>query len=161
MKIAVSASGNTLESLIDPLFGRCPYFIVVDPERMSFEAFENPNVTVNDAGIKSARFVASKGAEIVVTGNCGPKAVQKLSEEGIKIIVGLMGTIRQVVETYKKGNLLTTADANVEEYFGKRHENTMGKDKNQSQEDAENVSSNTPWFGYVRLNQKEGPNSSE
>jgi len=160
MKIAVSASGNTLESLIDLLFGRCPYFIIVDPERMGFEAFENPNVTVNDAGIKSARFVASKGAEIVITGNCGPKAVQNLSEAGIEIIIGLMGTIRQVVETYKKGNLLTTAKANVEEYFGKRHENTMGKDKNQSQEDAENVSNNTPWFGYVRLNQEE-PNSSE
>jgi predicted Fe-Mo cluster-binding NifX family protein len=114
MKIAVSASGDTLESLIDPLFGRCPFFIIVDPERMRFEAFENPNVTVNDAGIKSARFVASKGAEIVITGNCGPKAVQKLSEAGIEIIVGLMGTIRQVVETYKKGSLLTTVNANVE-----------------------------------------------
>jgi predicted Fe-Mo cluster-binding NifX family protein len=160
MKIAVSASGNTLESLIDPLFGRCPFFIIVDPERMRFEAFENPNVTVNDAGIKSARFVASKGAEIVITGNCGPKAVQKLSEAGIEIIVGLMGTIRQVVETYKKGSLLTTVNANVEEFFGKQHENATGKEQNQSRKSTENISSNKPWFGYVRLNQEE-PNSNE
>jgi len=57
MKIAVSASGKDLESLVDPLFGRCPYFIIADPDDMSFEAFENPNVRADDAGIKSAQFV--------------------------------------------------------------------------------------------------------
>jgi predicted Fe-Mo cluster-binding NifX family protein len=34
MKIAVSAAGNTLDSLVDPRFGRCAYFIIADVEEM-------------------------------------------------------------------------------------------------------------------------------
>ncbi len=152
MKIAISASGNDLDSLIDPLFGRCPYFIVMDPDDMSFDAFENPNVAVrDDAGTQSARFVASKGAKIVITGHCGPKAVQKLSESKIEVIVGLMGTVRQVVEKYKTGSLLTTTKANVEEHFGQRNVNIAERNKNHIWNQAVNPVRNTPWFGYVRL----------
>jgi len=44
MKIAVSASSPELDSSVDPRFGRCPYFLIVDPETMEFEAVENPYV---------------------------------------------------------------------------------------------------------------------
>ena len=41
MKIAISATGTTLDAEVDPRFGRCQYFIIVDPETMQFEALEN------------------------------------------------------------------------------------------------------------------------
>ena len=44
MKIAVSSTGKTLESAIDPRFGRCAYFMIIDTEDMSFEVFDNQNV---------------------------------------------------------------------------------------------------------------------
>ena len=37
MKIAVSSSGNDLSSSVDPHFGRCPRFIIVETETMEFE----------------------------------------------------------------------------------------------------------------------------
>ena len=155
MKIAVSASGNDLESIVNPLFGRCPYFIIVDTKDMTFDAFENPNMTVSDdAGVQSALFVVSKGARVVITGKCGPRAVQKLLEEGIEIVVDLMGTVRQVVEKYKSGDLLTTDKANVEERFGKLQRDGDGKDRNPCEEKAAHSPTGTSWFGYVRLNQK-------
>jgi len=160
MKIAISASGKDLESLIDPLFGRCPYFIIVDPEDIDFETFENPNLDVeDDAGIKSARFIVSKGAEVVITGNCGPRAFQELSDAGIEIIIGLMGTIRQAIEIYKKGNLLTTSISNVEEYFGKHHQQSTRREGKDSRDDDANAPNNAPWFGYIRLDQKKSTTS--
>ena len=45
MKIAISASGPDLSSAVDPRFGRCPYFLFVDPDSMDFEAIENPNIS--------------------------------------------------------------------------------------------------------------------
>lgn len=160
MKIAISASGKDLESLIDPLFGRCPYFIIGDPEDMRFETFENPNIDIgDDAGIKSARFIASKGAKVVITGNCGPRAVQELSDTGIEIFIGLMGTVRQVIEIYKNGNLLRTTTSNVEEYFGKQHRHTTGKGEKHSRDDGANAPNNAPWFGYIRLDQKKSTTS--
>lgn len=155
MKIAVSAGGKDLESLIDPLFGRCPYFIIVDTDDSSFEALDNPNISLSEeAGIKSAQLVASKGVKIVITGKCGPRAVQILSELGIEIIVGLMGTVRQVVERYKTGDLLSTDKANVEEYFGKRGIDTKIKTEDQSHGDSGLHPKNRPWYGYVRLQQE-------
>jgi len=38
MRIAISATGPTLDAEVDPRFGRCQYFIIVDPETMEFEA---------------------------------------------------------------------------------------------------------------------------
>lgn len=41
MKIAVSATSGSLDAQIDPRFGRCPYFVIVDSETMGFEALPN------------------------------------------------------------------------------------------------------------------------
>ena len=41
MRVAISATGPTLDADVGPRFGRCQYFIIVDPETMEFEALEN------------------------------------------------------------------------------------------------------------------------
>jgi len=118
-KIAVSSSGKDLDALIAPLFGKCAYFIIVDTEDMSFETFDNESIALSeDAGVQAARFVASKGADVVITTNCGPNAVRTLSEAGVKLVVGLMGTVRQAIDNYKTGKLVKTAKANVEDHYG-------------------------------------------
>ncbi len=43
MKIAISATAPSLDADVDPRFGRCSYFIIIDPETMGFEALENSN----------------------------------------------------------------------------------------------------------------------
>ena len=121
MKVAVSSTGKDLESQLDPRFGRCGYFIIVETEDMSFEAFENENVGMSGgAGIQSASFVSSKGAKAVLTGNCGPKAIHALTAGGLEVFTGLTGTIKDVVEKYKKGEQRPVTEANVPEKFGGR-----------------------------------------
>ena len=93
MKIAVSASGRDLNAQIDPRFGRCAYFIIVETDDMSFEVFDNASIALGGgAGIQSAQFVASKGAKTIITGNVGPNAVRTLTAAGIEVIVGQGGT---------------------------------------------------------------------
>ena len=41
MKIAISSSGKTLDSLLDPRFGRCAWFLIIDPADMRYEVFDN------------------------------------------------------------------------------------------------------------------------
>ena len=43
MKVAVSSNGNNLDARLDPRFGRCAFFLVINPDDMSFEAF-NPKI---------------------------------------------------------------------------------------------------------------------
>jgi predicted Fe-Mo cluster-binding NifX family protein/ferredoxin len=119
MKIAISATGTHLETLIDPRFGRCPYFIIVETEDLSFEAIKNPNVMLGGgAGIQSAQLIAERGASNVLTGNCGPNAHQVLSAAGIGVIIGCSGPVRDTIDQFIAGRLSSAAEANVANHFG-------------------------------------------
>jgi len=119
MKIAVTASTSELSSPVDPRFGRCAYFLFVDSETMQFEAVENTNVAAaSGAGIQSAQLVANQGANVLLTGSCGPNAFQTLQAAGVEVIVGVTGTIQEAVQQYKTGKLQPTAQPNVPSHFG-------------------------------------------
>lgn len=119
MKIGISATGPALDAEVNPRFGRCQYFIIVDPETMQFEAIENTSVMASGgAGISAAQMVASKGIEAVLTGNCGPNAYQVLSAAGIKVITGVSGKVQDVIQGYKSGQFQTGSQPNAPGHFG-------------------------------------------
>ena len=120
MKICVTSSGNTLDAPVDPRFGRTAYFIVVDSETMSFEAVSNTATgAMSGAGIQAAQTIASKGVNVIITGNVGPNAFQALASAGVKIVVGAYGTVREVIEKYKRGELRETRAPTVGGHFGR------------------------------------------
>lgn len=119
MKIAVTAKGTDLEAAVDPRFGRCPYFLVVDSETLECTAVENPNQSAGGgAGIQAAQLMAEHDAEAVLTGNCGPNAYRTLEAAGVDVIVGVNGTVREAVERLKAGDLQAAQSANVGSHFG-------------------------------------------
>ena len=119
MKVAVSSSGKDLNAQMDPRFGRCSYFLIIDTQDMSFEVFENENATLGGgAGIQSAQFVASKGAKAVLTGNCGPNAMQTFSAAGIQVYVGQSGSVKDIVDKYINGELTATTEASAPPHAG-------------------------------------------
>ena len=119
MRIAITATGPDLDAKVDPRFGRCPCFLIVETDDLSFEAIENPNLPLGGgAGIQSGQLMAEKGVKHVLTGNCGPNAYQTLAAAGIGIIVGCSGRVRDVIEQYKSGRLSSVAEPNVASHFG-------------------------------------------
>ncbi len=120
MLIAVSSSGPSMDSEIDSRFGRCAYFIIADTDGGGFEVLENfDNAGGGGAGIQSARYVASKGAKVVITGNCGPNAVRALEAAGVQVVLGCTGSVRDALERYKRGELMPSKEANVEAHHGR------------------------------------------
>jgi len=119
MKIAVSATGPSLDAEVDPRFGRCQYFVIIDPDTMEFETLENPNIMAGGgAGISTGQMIAQKGVEVVLTGNSGPNAYQVLSSAGIRVISGISGRIRDAIQAYKMGQFQPTSQPNVGAHFG-------------------------------------------
>jgi len=119
MNIAVTSKGQTLDDQVDPRFGRCPYFLVVDTETLKAEAVENPNLALGGgAGIQSAQLMAEHDVKVVLTGNCGPNAYQTLNAAEIGVVVGAGGNIRDAVEQFKSGTLSSTQGPNVASHFG-------------------------------------------
>ncbi len=119
MKIAATSRGTTLEADIDPRFGRCANFVIVNTDDMSCEAIANGNVSAGGgAGIQSAQLVAEKGAEVVLTGNCGPNAFRTLEAAGVEVVTGVAGTVEDAVKAYVAGRLNATDGPNVDSHAG-------------------------------------------
>jgi len=126
MKVVVSGSGTDLSCQVDPRFGRCPYYLIVDTDTMAFEFISNiANSSAHGAGIKAAQLVASKGVEAVLTGNVGPNAYRALSASSIKVISGITGSVMDAVERFKGGELDETGGPTVRGHFGTGRDSPM------------------------------------
>jgi predicted Fe-Mo cluster-binding NifX family protein len=114
MRIAISATGPTLEADIGTRFERCKYFLVVDPVTKEFEAMDNTDgLAAGGAGIYTAQLITSKGVEAVLTGECSPDVYQVLSSEGIKVITGISGKVKDSIEEYALGTYSIVQRSNI------------------------------------------------
>ena len=116
MKIAVTSQGTDLDAQVDPRFGRAAYILVVDTETFSFEVLDNKENAnaLKGAGIQAGTMVSDKGAEVLLTGFCGPNAFKVLKTANIGVANDASGSIREAVTAYLAGNLPLADDANVE-----------------------------------------------
>ena len=119
MKIGISSTGAGLESAMDPRFGRCANFVIVDSE--SGEVANVPNeaaAAAGGAGIAAATAMAKAGVEAVITGHVGPNAIRTLLELGIKVHQCAGGTVAQALEALKAGQCPELASASVASHAG-------------------------------------------
>ena len=101
MKIAVSATGGSSNALVEPRFGRAPYYVIVDTDTMRFGVVTNPEVhRASGAGPAAAALIANSGATVLLTGGVGPNAKRALDAAGIEIIEGASGTVKDAVQVY-------------------------------------------------------------
>jgi predicted Fe-Mo cluster-binding NifX family protein len=109
MKLAISISGNTLDSPFDARFGRAAAFCIVDTENGEWQAFDNPALTASGgAGVQAAQFVAKQGAGAVVSGAFGPNAFDTLAAAGVELYLAPTSqsyTAAEIVKMFKAGEL--------------------------------------------------------
>ena len=120
MKVCISSVGNNLDSAVDPRFGRCAFFLIVDSETDQFEAITNPAANFGGgAGIAAAQLVAGYGVKAVISGNFGPNAFGVLQSAGIKIYPGAFNlTVGQALSALKEGKLRETSQPSGPNYMG-------------------------------------------
>jgi len=109
MKIAVTATGEDMNSSVDRAFGRARVFLITDPEGEKVEVLENSqNVNAaQGAGIQAARHIANKSVDILLTGNVGPNAFRALDAASIRVFQfgGDTLTVRDALAAWKEGRL--------------------------------------------------------
>jgi predicted Fe-Mo cluster-binding NifX family protein len=108
MKIAISIKGDSLESALDAHFGRAAKFLIIDSQSRAFTVHENAQnaEAVQGAGIQAAEAVIRWGAEAVITGQTGPKAVRALKAGGVRIfLTNGLATAAEALAAWEKGAL--------------------------------------------------------
>jgi predicted Fe-Mo cluster-binding NifX family protein len=116
MKIAVTAKGETADSQVDPRFGRAAKFVLVDTQTSEVTAVDNDQgVSASQgAGVQATDALSRLGAELVITGHCGPKAFRALEAAGIKVVVGAAGRVSEVLDQFMAGELRPASAAEAE-----------------------------------------------
>jgi len=108
MRVAVSADNNNgLDSVVSPHFGRCAYYVLVDldgREVSRISAVENPAYGQHQPG-QVPGFIKRHGADVMLSGGMGRRAIGFFQQFGIQAVTGATGTVRHALEQYLGGAL--------------------------------------------------------
>lgn len=119
MKILVTATNEGPDAPVDPRFGRAAVFMLHDTETGAYEAHANTQNlnAAQGAGIQAAQAAERLGAEVVLTGHCGPKAFRVLQAASIPVALGASGTVAEAVAAYQAGELNAADSPDVEGHW--------------------------------------------
>lgn len=112
MKIAVSAeTADGLESPVAQHFGHAPHFVLAQLENGAVKATEvvaNPFAEAHEPGQIPA-YIQQQGAEVMISGGMGGRAIAFFQEAGVQTATGASGTVNQALQAYLSGTLTGAA----------------------------------------------------
>lgn len=107
-KIAIAVlDANGLDAQVSPHFGRCPYFALAEVEGAKVRGVEtvaNPFYPNHDPG-QIPEFINSLGAQVMLAGGMGGRAVAFFRQFGIEPATGAAGTVSESLARYLGGSL--------------------------------------------------------
>jgi len=119
MRIAITAASNEIDSEMDPRFGRAPYILIVDDEGTVIEVVDNAkNVNaMKGAGIQTAKMMADRKVDVLMTGHCGPNAFTALKAAGIRVVTEQSGSVLETLGRLKRNEVRFAEEPNVEAHW--------------------------------------------
>lgn len=107
MKIALPTRDNKL----DDHFGHCEYFTIFQLNEIKEITSEEKVDAPSGCGCKSdiATVLAKKGVTLMLAGNMGQGAVNVLKENNIEVVRGCSGDVKEVLESYLKGDIVDSS----------------------------------------------------
>lgn len=107
IRIAVaSEDDHGLESNVSAHFGRCPYYTMIEVEGdkiiLNYKV-ENPFFNAHGQPGQVPLFIRDQGADVIIAGGMGQRAVGFFNEFGIEVVTGTVGKVKSIVDGYLKG----------------------------------------------------------
>jgi predicted Fe-Mo cluster-binding NifX family protein len=121
-KYLVASSGSTIDSKVSGRFGHAAYFLVVDPENMTFDAF--PGIGNGEFQI-IGKFI-NLGINKVIVGNIGPSSYEELSSAGCKVYLCRNMTVLEAVKKVAKGDIPVLQEPTLKESIHSAHKGDIG-----------------------------------
>ena len=111
MKIAIASALPTLDACVATQFHRSKYILIIDLDTMEYKAITNPLLLLSGpaTGKLFAQELLEENVEIVLASNCSSNIFKFVGSAGIRIILGMSGPVRRVVEQFKEICLADTS----------------------------------------------------
>ena len=115
MLVAVTSQGVDINSQMDQRFGRASHILIVDSETMEFKVMDNQQNSnlLKGAGIQTSVNIKQAGAEVLMTGFCGPNTIKTLNASKIKVITDVSGSVKEAMDLFNSGNYKYSTEANA------------------------------------------------
>lgn len=109
MKIAIpSMDDGGMDAAVCGHFGQAPFFTIVDADTGAVTTVASPG---HQNGKTPAQAIAGIGAQVVLGGGMGGRAIQMLEDQGIAVYLEAEGTVREVLEAHRQGRLPAASEA--------------------------------------------------
>ena len=107
-RIALACEDNQgLDGQISQHFGRCPYYLILDvdgEEIKKSETVSNPYYHNHIPGVVP-KFIHEQGANVMIAGGMGPRAIDMFTGLGIEVVTGAIGNAGNVLQAYLRGEV--------------------------------------------------------
>lgn len=120
MQIAISLKEDKgMDSKVNSIFGRCPFFMFIDSENEDFSIVTNQAKSASGgAGIQAAQMVADQSANVIISGNIGPKALDVIKAANITVYQFAEGSAREALKAYNAGKLTVLSKPGTSAHSG-------------------------------------------
>jgi Mrp family chromosome partitioning ATPase/predicted Fe-Mo cluster-binding NifX family protein len=106
--VAVAAEDDGgLDGHVSAHFGRCPYYVLAEvngTEVIETRIQANPHFESHRPGILP-QYIHGLGADVILAGGMGPKAVDLFHSFGIEVATGALGKVGGALDSYLRGDL--------------------------------------------------------
>ncbi|BDZ66850.1 NifB/NifX family molybdenum-iron cluster-binding protein [Methanobacterium ferruginis] len=102
-----SLDKNGLKGEISQHLGKTPYFVLIrweNDEIEDLQVLESKGKHMG-GGMTPGEFITGSGAEALLCGNLGSKAIQMIQSAGINVYVGATGTVIDALQDWAEGKL--------------------------------------------------------
>jgi predicted Fe-Mo cluster-binding NifX family protein len=107
-RIALACEDNQgLGGQISQHFGRCPYYLIVEVEGLEIvktETVNNPYYNSHSPGMVP-KFINEQGANVMIAGGMGPRAIDMFTSLGIEAVSGATGNVGNILQAYLRGEI--------------------------------------------------------
>ena len=113
MKLCIPTMGaGGLDDNVGEHFGRVPTYTIVDTESGDVQAINNTTIHQGGTGY-APDLISQHGAETMLCGGLGRKAIGMFEDKGIMVYTGASGTVTDAINMWKAGTLQLATDENA------------------------------------------------
>ena len=107
-----TAGAGGLQDRVGEHFGRVPTYTLVDSENGRARVVANSSEHAGGVGLP-ADILAALGIDVLLCQGAGRRALQILEEKGIQVCVGVSGSVTEVVDAWKAGELTPAEESDA------------------------------------------------